>query len=259
MMSRLILAAALLAAPSLALAQQGDEGRELTQKAKSAARDVNELLDDLRKKIDAFSRSSDPGAGAELDAIDAYVKTAKAIKKSCDEYLAEEPRLGERFSALRVAYDKAIQFFKKAEDSQRGKVATERANVDIPAEDRERNAKLRERYAGLYAKNRGLLEAEKAKVDGWERDMKKKFVLLRAKSRLLDRAIDTAGLMHAVAANETETRAFVDDVKKLNAVLDALLDDIAKSQLHEDGADPVAPPPGTDTPKTDTPKTDAPR
>jgi hypothetical protein len=245
MLRRSLLAVALLVAPAGAAVhaqtqpRPGDEGRELTQKAKSAARDVNELLDELRKKIDTFSRSSDPGAGAELDAIDAYVTTAKTIKKHCDEYLAEEPRLGERFTALRAAYDKAIDFFKKAEDAQRAKVSTERANVDIPEADRERNAKMRERYAGLYAKNRTLLEAEKAKVDGWEREMKKKFLLLRAKSRLLERAIDTAGLMRAVAANETETRAFVDDVKKLNAVLDQLLEDIAKSQLHEDEPAPA--------------------
>ncbi len=84
-------------------------------------------------------------------------------------------------------------------------VEAERKNLDLPPEEREKNARMREKLRDIWKKNRMTLESQKDGFVEWEKEIRRKFGVLRAKSALLARTIDIGHMMKEVAEKEGDT------------------------------------------------------
>ncbi len=229
----LVCGAAAFGTSGTAWAQDAKQGLQLQEAATSKAEALDKSLDALRKKIHVLATSPDPEPRQELEAIDDYIGTATRLKKQCELVLSEEPTLRGKFSDLRIAYGKTIEFYQESESKLRRDAERAREDQSLRAEQREKTARKREDLADIYKKLRDKFTTTTKGFEGWERNLKKKFKVVRAKLRLLNRTLAIAELMRSVAVKEAETKEFVEQMRALSIALERIIDEIAKVQEEE--------------------------
>ena len=214
---------------ALPAGQQETDGAQIVRDANNQVAALTASLEVLRRRIDAVRRASTFDPKQEHQNVAEYVVAATAIRNRCELVLRERTAIAEKFSNLRAAYGKAIAFYHKAGAKQYREAKRLRAESTLPPEQVERAARQRERLAEIYDRARASCEQKVVRFNAWEATMMAKLGVVRARTALLDRTIETAKVMEAVSQEEADAQTFLRYVHVLNAALEHLVDDIAKT------------------------------